>query len=55
MQVLNIASGVGLIVLYTYSVFDGMRGYEQWRVKEAAPARPQPMAVGSGATAIPCW
>ena len=48
MQVVNIASGVGLAVLYTYSVIDGMRGYEEWRLKESAPARPQPMAVGIG-------
>jgi hypothetical protein len=46
MQVVNIASGVGLAALYTYSVIDGMRGYERWRREEATPARPQPMAVG---------
>jgi hypothetical protein len=46
MQVVNIASGVGLAALYAYSVFDGMRGYERWRREEATPGRPQPMAVG---------
>lgn len=46
MQVINIASGVGLAALYTYSVIDGIRGYHRRRDEEAAPVRPQPMAVG---------
>ncbi len=45
-QVINIASGVGLLALYTYSVIDGIHGYRQSREEEATPVRPQPMALG---------
>ncbi|HTE49433.1 MAG TPA: tetratricopeptide repeat protein [Kofleriaceae bacterium] len=48
-QIINIASGVGLIALYTYSVFDGFRGYHRWRADEARRFQPAPVAVGVGA------
>ena len=49
LQVVNIASGVGLIALYTYSVFDGFRGYHRWRADEARRSHASPVAVGARA------
>ena len=49
LQVVNIASGVGLIALYTYSVFDGFRGYHRWRADEARRLEPSPVSLGAHA------
>jgi hypothetical protein len=34
MQVINIASGVGLLAVYTYSMLDGLHGYARWRSEQ---------------------
>lgn len=46
LQVVNIASGVGLIALYTYSVVDGYLGYQDWRADEAR-RQAAPVALGA--------
>jgi hypothetical protein len=48
MQIVNLASGVGALGLYAYSVIDGLRGYRQ-RNEEAAPAPAPPVTAGVAA------
>jgi hypothetical protein len=43
MQVVNIASGVGLAALYAYSVIDGIRGYRRWQAEDASQAPEVPL------------
>jgi len=44
----NIASGVGALALYTYSVIDGIRGYRRWKEDESNQSRPPSLTVGLG-------
>jgi hypothetical protein len=48
MQIVNIASGVGALALYTYSVIDGIRGYRRWKEDESNQSRSPSLTVGLG-------
>jgi hypothetical protein len=47
LQVVNVASGVGAVALYAYSVIDGLRGYRRWKEEAAAPAPPVSAGVAA--------